>query len=124
MSGAATRREVGTAHENAAAAYLARHGLQVIARNVACRFGEIDLVCRDGDATVFVEVRYRLHRDYGGAVGSVDPRKQRRIVGAAQWYLSQHPAAARGQCRFDVVAVSGEAPYEIDWLRDAFQADA
>ena len=124
MSGAASKREVGAAHEQAAAAHLARHGLAVLARNVACRFGEIDLVCRDDDVTVFVEVRYRMHRDYGGAVGSVDAHKQRRIVRAAQWYLSQHPAAARGPCRFDVVAVSGEPPWAVDWLRDAFHADS
>lgn len=123
MSGTATKREVGAAHEQAAATHLAREGLAVVARNVSCRFGEIDLVCRDGDTTVFVEVRYRLHRDFGGAAASVDAHKQRRIVRAAEWYLSQHPAAARGPCRFDVVAVSGPGPYAVDWLRDAFTAD-
>jgi len=122
MKAAASKRAIGTAHEQAAAAHLERHGLTVVARNFACRFGEIDLVCREGDTTVFVEVRYRAHRDYGGAVGSVDEHKQRRIVRAAQWYLAQHPAAARTPCRFDVVAVSA-APHAIDWLRDAFTAD-
>ncbi|HET7844578.1 MAG TPA: YraN family protein [Xanthomonadales bacterium] len=124
MTRTASKREVGAAHEQAAADHLVRNGLVVLARNVACRFGELDLVCRDDDTTVFVEVRYRLHRDFGGAVGSVDAHKQRRIVSAAQWYLSQHAAAARGPCRFDVVAVSGTAPYAVDWLRDAFHADS
>jgi putative endonuclease len=123
MSRVASQREVGTAHEQAAATHLRTHGLTIVARNFACRFGEIDLVCRDGDTTVFVEVRYRSHAEFGGAVGSVDEHKQRRIVRAARWYLAQNPAAARSPCRFDVVAVTGAPPHGVAWLRDAFTAD-
>ena len=114
----------GRAYEAAAADHLRGAGLAEVARNVRCRHGEIDLVMRDGRVVVFAEVRYRRHAEFGGAAGSVDARKQARLAAAARWYLSQYPALAREACRFDVVAVTGEAPYRIDWLRDAFQPES
>jgi putative endonuclease len=114
----------GSAYESAAAAHLRGAGLAEVARNVRCRHGEIDLVMRDGRVVVFAEVRYRRRAEFGGAAGSVDGRKQARLAAAARWYLAQHPALAREACRFDVIAITGDAPYRIDWLRDAFQPES
>src|SRR5690606_24818947 len=81
----------GTLAEEQAAQHLARHGLKILARNYRCRGGEIDLVCRDGATLVFVEVRLRTHRGYGGAAASITPAKQRRITLAANHYLAGKP---------------------------------
>lgn len=117
------RAATGAAHEAAALAMLRARGLQLLARNVRCRLGEIDLVLRDGRTTVFCEVRYRRGSGHGGAAASVDARKQMRLANAARWYLGRNPALAREPCRFDVVAIEGAPPYRVDWLRDAFQPD-
>lgn len=115
MSTARSRN--GAAAEALAAAYLAQRGLAILERNYRCRGGEIDLVARDGATLVFVEVRYRRSRAFGGAAASVDARKQARILLAARHYL-----AGRGDvpCRCDVVALDALAPASIEWIRDAF----
>jgi putative endonuclease len=124
VTGARTwRRARGDALEQAAAAYLTRAGLSVLARNVNCRYGEIDLILRDGEIVVFAEVRYRASDTFGGAIASVDARKQRKLTAAARWFLQRHPRLAQCPCRFDVLAVSGPPPYAWNWIRDAFQPD-
>ncbi len=100
-------------------AHLQAAGLHLLARNVACRAGELDLVMREGTVLVFVEVRARRSRQFGGAAASVDLNKQRRLVRAAQHYLQHRWQGPIPACRFDVVAVDGE---DIDWMRDAFIA--
>jgi putative endonuclease len=117
---ARTRR--GAAVETAALAHLRRAGLGPIARNVRYKGGELDLVMRDGDTVVFVEVRYRATADFGGGAASVDLRKRRKLVLAAQLFLQSHPALAQGPCRFDVVDGRGDPP-ELTWLRDAFRLE-
>jgi putative endonuclease len=102
--------------EDAAARLLARHGLEVIARNYRTRLGEIDLIARDGATLVFVEVRLRASAGFGGAAGSVGPRKQRRIAAAARQYLAR--LASEPACRFDVVTLDEHEP---TWLRGAFE---
>jgi putative endonuclease len=108
----------GREGETLAASHLARHGLRLVARNFRIRGGEIDLICRDGRTLVFVEVRLRRRRDFGGAAASITVAKQRRIVLAARHYLAGRPEC---DCRFDCVLLDGE---RIEWLRDAFAADA
>jgi putative endonuclease len=106
----------GARAEEQAARFLAGRGLIILARNYRCRGGEIDLVCRDGATLVFVEVRLRTNRDFGGAAASITPAKQRRIVLAASHYLAGKPLPA---CRFDAVLLDGAG---IDWIRNAFDA--
>lgn len=106
---------LGKAAEDAAAAYLARQGLRLVARNWRCRGGEIDLVMRDGAALVFVEVRERKDARYGGAGASITASKQARLLHAARLYL-----AGQGQpppCRFDAVLIEAG---RLTWLKDAF----
>ena len=99
-----------------AASFLAGHGLAILARNYRTRLGEIDVIAREGEVLVFVEVRMRSESRFGGALESVTPRKQRRIASAAQMYLRQFPRAPR--CRFDVIALDAG---EIRWLKAAFE---
>ena len=115
------KREHGAAVEQAAAEHLVRAGLALVERNVNCRHGEIDLVMRDGETLVFVEVRYRRGESHGGALESVDGHKQARVIAAARWYLARQREAIEPPCRFDVVAVSGAAPYRMTWIPDAFE---
>ncbi len=124
MPAAVDRRARGAAVEAAARSHLVAHGLVPVAANVNYRLGELDLVMRDGDTIAFVEVRYRGRDDYGGGAESIDWRKRRRLVRAAQLFLQRHPALANDPCRFDVVEASGDpgAP-ELNWMRDAFRAD-
>jgi putative endonuclease len=118
---AVTTKQTGDAAEDRALAHLAAAGLKLVARNYRTPGrggGEIDLVMRDGTGTlVFVEVRKRASRSYGGAAASVSPMKQRRIIFAARHYLTR--LAHQPPCRFDVVSVEAGA---IEWLRGAFDA--
>ena len=118
------RRSLGAAAEDAARAVLESEGLRTLARNVNYRFGELDLVMRDGEAVVFVEVRYRHDDRYGGGAGSVDFRKRRRIVLAARAWLARQRGLDEASCRFDVVTVQGaDDAMECDWIRAAFTLD-
>ena len=102
--------------EDAAAAFLVSRGLSILARNYRTRLGEIDLIARDGEYLVFVEVRLRQgHEAYGGALASITERKRRRIVAAARQYLMR--LARMPPCRFDVIAMGGGAP---EWIQGAF----
>jgi putative endonuclease len=104
--------------EEAAATFLQRHGLSIVARNYRTRFGEIDIIARDGESLVFVEVRLRAGSRFGGASGSIGAHKQSRIATAARVYLMQ--TRTRLPCRFDVVTIEGG---ELHWLRAAFSLD-
>ncbi len=104
--------------------YLQQQGLRLLAQNWLCKRGELDLVMLDGDTVVFVEVRYRRHSGWGGAMESVDFRKQEKLITAAQLFLQQEPQWADHPCRFDVIAVDGDpgksAP--LKWLKNAFDS--
>ena len=117
------RRARGAQVEAAARLRLEQAGLRTLAANVGYRGGELDLVMRDGATVVFVEVRYRATRRFGGGAASVDAGKRRRLVHAARAFLAGHPQMADAPCRFDVVDADGDpdAP-TLTWLRAAFDA--
>ena len=78
---------------------------------------------RDTDTVVFVEVRRRRSRTFGGGLESVDGRKRARLVAAAEHYLAMKRFGDERPCRFDVVAIDGSSPrITIEWVRDAFDA--
>ena len=108
----------GQRAEAKAARFLEKRGVDILTRNFRCRGGEIDLVCRDGNVLVFVEVRLRRNTAYGGAGASITLAKQRRIILAAQHFLASR-AKADSICRFDCVLLDG---VNIEWIRDAFSA--
>ena len=116
---------LGAAAEQAAADALARAGLRVVERNVRFRAGEIDLVCRDGDVVVFVEVKCRQARWDDGPGAAVSWPKRRRLVQLAQLYLKWR-GLAEARCRFDVVAVTvaGDGRTTVRHIPSAFDASA
>jgi putative endonuclease len=112
--------KAGAQAEQTAAQYLQRQGLRLLQSNYRCRFGEIDLILKDHDSLVFVEVRLRSRSDFGGAAASIDARKQHKLILAAQHYLSS--VTPTPPCRFDAVLLSSaEGGEGIEWLKNAFQ---
>jgi len=108
----------GEQAETLAADFLRGAGLRIACRNYRCRFGEIDLIVRDGATLVFVEVRSRTNGAYGGAAASITAAKRERLLKTARHYLAgMNPAPP---CRFDAVLISGEPP-RIEWLRNAIE---
>jgi putative endonuclease len=110
------------AGENLAVRELTRRGYAVLARRYRTRHGEIDLVCRDGQTLVFVEVKARTSLDFGRAAEAVTPWKQHRVAAMAADYLARHHLIAV-PCRFDVVTVddAGGAPV-VTLFENAFGA--
>ena len=119
-----SRQAAGIAAEQQALHYLQAQGLQLLAQNWRCKRGELDLVMLDGDTVVFVEVRYRKHAQWGGALASIDGRKRQKLILAAQFFLQKEHRWADCPCRFDVVAMestpSGTA--DLTWLKNAFDS--
>ena len=113
----------GQRAEDAAEHFLQGHGLTTLARNFRSKRGEIDLIMRHGDTVVFVEVRYRRAMGFGSGADTVDYRKRKKLVAAAQHYLQGDAFARRAPCRFDVVGISGQAGTTFDWIRNAFEAE-
>ena len=121
---ARSTRERGAAVEAAARDHLLRQGLTTVAANANYRVGELDLVMRDGDVLVFVEVRHRTGGRFGGGAESITRAKRRRLVQAASIFLGANPRLAMLPCRFDVVEAEGDPDSpRLTWLRDAFRAD-
>ena len=110
------RQTLGKSGEDLAVAELGRRGYAILARRYRTRYGEIDIIARDGDTTVFVEVKARATGECGTAAEAVTPRKQRRLATMALDYLARHTSTDI-PCRFDVVAIDGE---DLTVYRDAF----
>jgi putative endonuclease len=120
---ASPSRDRGQDFEAIAERYLRKRGLQLILRNYSCRGGELDLIMQDGPTVVFIEVRFRSSQRFGGAIGSVDQKKQARIIVAANHFLMTHSQFADRACRFDVVGIHGEGKAQtVDWITGAFSA--
>ena len=117
------RIALGNRGERLAAKYLKRQGLRILTRQFRVRRGEIDIIAREGDTLVFVEVKTRRR---GTPVEAVTPEKQRRITRAAYAFLRRYGLQdAAIPCRFDIVAIvwaSDNEPPIVDHFRNAFQA--
>jgi putative endonuclease len=116
------RQSLGKLGEDLACAELLRRGYAILARRYRTRFGEIDIIARDGEFTVFIEVKTRAGDDYGGGAAAVTGWKQRRITQMAVDYLSRHKLHDR-PCRFDVIVVDvdGESS-RVEVYAHAFDA--
>jgi putative endonuclease len=108
--------------EALAATFLLQQGLAIVARNFRTRFGEIDLIARDGRVLVFVEVRMRRSSRYGGAVESITSRKRTRLVAAANGYLAM--LGREPPCRFDAILMRSLDAATIEWHRDVIGVDS
>ena len=117
------RMQRGAAAEELAAQYLQVRGLKILARNLRCRAGELDLVCLDGGVLAIVEVRQRGSPQFGGALASVNWTKQRKIIRAAQFFLRREKHWRNLSMRFDVLAIEGlpDGAHRVDWVKDAFR---
>lgn len=116
---------LGEDYERQASKWLEEQGLQLLTRNFRGKTGEIDIIARHGEHLVFLEVRARSNRTFTTAAGSVDRRKQQRIVRTAQLFLQRHPELAGLPCRFDVIAFEprqSDSDLEIRWIPGAFTA--
>ncbi len=111
-------RKTGTWYEQKAAEYLKCQGLVILAYNYRCRFGEIDLIARDGRYVVFIEVKYRRSGSSGVSLEAVTPAKQRVISRVAQFYLTVKYNSVDVPCRFDVVGIDGD---RLQWKKNAFE---
>jgi putative endonuclease len=114
----------GSAAEQLAAEYLQAQGVRILARNLRCRAGELDLVGLDDSVLAIVEVRQRGSADFGGAFGSVTWRKQRKIIRATRYFWQQHTEWRTHVMRFDVLALEGlpRGAHRMVWIKDAFRA--
>ena len=116
-----SKRDTGNYFEKQACRYLKQHGLTFEAKNINFRFGEIDLLMRDKEQLVFIEVRFRHSNQFGGSVASVDKTKQAKLIKAAQLYLQKHYKNQQPSCRFDVVAFQGSKDeFKTQWIKNAF----
>jgi putative endonuclease len=112
------KRIKGDDKERLAEDYLVAKHFTLIERNFLCKRGEIDLIMKDQDYLVFIEVRYRETQEFGGALASITAGKQKKLRRAAEYYLLQHFGNTPPPCRFDVVGIEGQD--EIMWIKNAF----
>ena len=117
-------RRTGDDAERIAETFLVKNGLSVVARNYHCRHGEIDLIMREDETLVFVEVKMRKINagkvDFGGALASITKSKQAKIISTAQHYLAGMKHLP--PCRFDAVLLNGMNVKDVEWLKNAFEA--
>lgn len=103
----------GQAAETRALAYLQQQGMQLVERNFSCRFGEIDLIMREQQTVVFVEVRQRSSAQFGGAAASVTAAKQGKLWRTAEVFLRRYTTLP--SCRFDLIAIQDG---DWNWIRN------
>lgn len=121
-----TTREQGEYSESLACQYLENKGFKLIEKNFNCRMGEIDLIMKDSDSLVFIEVRYRKNNNFGSGVESITASKQSKLIKTASLYLQQHDKLNRYPSRFDVVSISGFIGttnidnINFNWIKNAF----
>jgi len=118
-------RPTGQDYEDRAVQLLNDAGLRIIDRNFNTRGGEIDIIAREGQTLVFIEVRARSNPRFHSAAGSVNWRKQQRLIRTAQIYLKQRCQTTEAPCRFDVIAFEppqSTAEREVRWIKGAFTA--
>lgn len=112
---------LGNKGEMLASRYLLDNGLAILHYNWRCGHKEIDLIARERDTLVFIEVKSRRDESYGNAFDAVTPQKISRLISAAEVYISRYKIDL--PYRFDIVTVVGTGePYKIEHIRDAFHA--
>jgi putative endonuclease len=119
-----TRKALGSRGEDLAVRYLKKKGFKVIERNYHCPWGEIDLVAREKNTLVFVEIKARSSSEYGLPQDAVDRFKQKKLIEVARAYMAEHHLKDDIIARFDVVAIhlTPTGP-DIELIKDAFQGE-
>lgn len=116
----AVRKKIGDLAEQKACEYLQAHGLKLIIKNYRCVYGEVDLIMRDDQDIVFIEVRSRTNTGYGSAIESINKNKQKKIMGTSIRFLQQRNWLNKVNSRFDVIGIHHDS---IEWIKDAFTVD-
>jgi putative endonuclease len=114
---AQTKIEIGATGEDRAVDYLVRSGMRIVERNYRCKLGELDVIARDADTLVFVEVRSRRSAEYGNALDAISWHKRRRVSRMAMAYVAARKPRFV-EARFDVVAITGD---EVVHVKDAWR---
>lgn len=112
------KRQTGAYYEQEAGRYLEQMGYEILEYNYRCRFGEIDIVAKDGEYVVFCEVKYRADGRKGNPLEAVDVRKQKVIFRCAMYYLTEHHLEDV-PCRFDVIGIQGKDG-KVTYIKNAF----
>ena len=116
-------QQIGKKAEDCAERYLIAQGLTTLARNVCCKYGEIDIIMQQGATVVFVEVRARKHKRFQTAAGTVNYHKQQRLIRTASIVIQRMPALQDRPIRFDVVAYDTSSKNrQAEWIHQAFDA--
>jgi len=117
-------KDLGVEGENLAVRFLTKKGYSVIQRNHKTPFGEIDIIARDGDTIVFIEVKTRRDAMFGYPFEAVTKRKIRKLKNSALFYLKKQRRESRA--RFDVLSIfsTDSGLYEIEHIIDAFEVEA
>ena len=113
------KRKVGNEKEQAAGLFLQMQGYDILEYNFYTKYGEIDIVAKNDEYLVFVEVKYRSNKRKGLPEEAISYRKMQKITKAAQYYMLRHGLAEDTPCRFDVVVILGQ---EQRLIKDAFEA--
>lgn len=112
------KRQTGAKYEQMAADFLTSNGVSITERNFRNRFGEIDLVARDGEYLVFVEVKYRSSARKGSPQEAVNYAKQRKICKVADYYRMTHKISESTAVRYDVIGIMDG---KLEWYKNAFE---
>lgn len=116
--------KLGQEAEQIACQHLQSNGLKLLERNYSCKCGEIDLIMKDQDFIVFIEVKYRKNNDYGYGSEFVNRHKQLKISKTALYYLQARKLYEISPCRFDVISISKKQTLDsIQWIQSAFDAN-
>ncbi|MDO5145431.1 MAG: YraN family protein [Eubacteriales bacterium] len=113
------RKKAGRLGETAAASFLESQGVRILLRNFYCRQGEIDLIAKEGEVFLAVEVKWRRNKKQGQPCEAVDLRKQRKICRAYDYFRLKYDLDEYVPARFDVVEVDGD--YQCRWIKNAFE---
>lgn len=120
-----TCKKKGTEAEHICQKYLLNQGYQLLDTNYHCAWGEIDIIAKDGNDLVFIEVKFRTHGNEDFAKNTVSWQKQRKLIKTALCYFAAHEEAETLFSRFDVIVIFPKQPdeYEIIHYKNAFQAE-
>ena len=111
------RHELGKTGEEIGTQYLINNGYKLIIRNFRCRQGEIDIIAKDKDEIVFIEVKTRRNTNYGYPIDAVDKRKQKHIFNASKYYIYKNKLEKR-KIRFDVIEVYKKDKFYINHIKN------
>ncbi len=120
-----SHNQKGQYAENLALHYLQEQGLTRLQENFSCKHGEIDLIMRDNEFIVFIEVRYRKQTHFGHPLETINYAKQKKIIKTIQYFLIKNPKFNNLACRIDAVALNSQTQSgqdHIDWIKNAIQA--